>query len=77
MKENFKSKYENFECEVCFKENEWQLHIINCIEINKQLQNIEDIPKYEEICSGHVKKQIIIARQFIQNMKIRNKLRKQ
>ena len=34
VKENFKGKYENLICEICKKENESQLHIIQCEELN-------------------------------------------
>ena len=74
VKTNFKGKYENFECEICLEENESQIHIINCKEINEQHENIEEIPKYEELFSNNVKSQIKIARRFTQNMKIRKKL---
>ena len=35
VKENFKGKYKNLNCELCNEENESQLHKINCRGINK------------------------------------------
>ena len=35
IKSNMKGSFENYECEVCLKENESQEHIYNCIEIWK------------------------------------------
>ena len=73
VKLNYKGKYESLKCEICDEnEDESQKHIINCKSLN--MIN-EEIPNYEDIFSGNVKKKIEIARKFIQNIKLREKLK--
>ena len=77
VKENFKGKFENLNCELCNEENESQLHIINCKEINKLHEDDDEMPKYEEILNVNVKHQKKIAQKFMKNMKIRKVLTNQ
>ena len=72
VKENFKGKYENIECELC-KEEENQEHIMTCKELNKN-EKIEKIPDFEEIYKGNITNQLKIVRKFLENMKKRKKL---
>ena len=60
VKENFKGKYENIECELC-KEEENQEHIMTCKELNKN-EKIEKIPDFEEIYKGNITNQLKIVR---------------
>ena len=76
VKTNFKAKYASFECEVCKKEEETQKHVIECTEINKGKQEYETLPDYEELFKRNVKNQVLIARHFLENMKMRNKVKK-
>ena len=76
VKTNFKAKYESFECEVCKKEEETQKHVIECTEINKGKQENETLPDYEELFKRNVKNQVLIARHFLENMKMRNKVKR-
>ena len=75
VKINFRGKYENFECEICMEEDETQKHIIYCKEINKKNENYIKLPEYEEIYNGNVNSQIMIAKRFMENVKIREKLK--
>ena len=72
---NFRGKYENFECEICMEEDETQKHIIYCKEINNKNENYIKLPEYEEIYNGNVNSQIMIAKRFMENVKIREKLK--
>ena len=74
VKQNFRGKYENVECELCHEE-ESQAHIMTCVELNKH-ENKEAIPEFEEIYKQNVKNQIKIARKFSKNMRIRKNLLK-
>ena len=76
VKTNFKAKYESFECDVCKKEEETQKHVIECTEINKGKQENETLPDYEELFKRNVKNQVLIARHFLENMKMRNKVKR-
>ena len=77
VKNNFRGKYENFECNICnTKEYETQQHILECKEINKRKTKNNKPPNYENIYSRNVKKQLIIAQYFIENMNIKKKLEK-
>jgi len=75
VKTNFKSKYECFECYVCKIEEETQKHIIECTEINKEKKEYEKLPDYEELYKRNVKSQVLIARHFLENMKIRKNVK--
>ena len=73
VKLNYKGKYETYECQVCKKEDESQEHIIiKCTSLNKSK---EEIMKYEDIFDGNVIKKVKIARKFIENIKLREKLK--
>ena len=76
VKTNFKGSFENLNCDVCGIENETQKHIIECIEINKMKKGNEKPHDYDEIYSRNVEKQISIARIFLENIKIKKKIRK-
>ena len=71
VKMNFKGKNSEFECEICEKENETQKHMLECKELLHMENKEKTIPKYESLFFGNVKEKIEIARQFKQNMKIR------
>ena len=73
VKSNFKSNYENIDCENCYEE-ENQQHVLTCKILNK-LEN-DEIPEYDEILKNNVKNQLQIAKKFIKNMKIRKKSNK-
>ena len=75
VKTNFKSKYESFECYVCKIEEETQKHIIECTEINKEKKEYEKLPDYEELYKRNVKSQVLIARHFLENMKMRKNVK--
>ena len=70
VKANYKGKYENIECKICHEE-ENQQHIINCEILNKGEK--AKIPEYDEILKNDARKQVQIAKKFIENMKTRNK----
>ena len=77
VKANFKGKYENFECNACStKEYESQQHIIECKEINRRKIRNNKPPDYKELFSRNVIKQRMIARYFLENMKIKKELEK-
>ena len=75
LKTNFKGKYESFECDVCKIDDETQKHIIECKEIIKEKKEDKELPEYEELYKRNVQNQVIIARHFLENMKIRKKLK--
>ena len=73
------NKYENHECEACGETNETQEHILNCTEI-LNIQNDgekSEFPRYEKIANGSVKDQIEIAKSFMKQIKVIEKLRRQ
>ena len=73
IKLNYKSKYESLKCEMCDEnEDESQEHLINCRSLNV---NNEEIPNYEDILDGNVNKKVALARKFLKNIKLREKLR--
>ena len=73
VKSNYKGKYESLKCEMCDEnEDETQKHILICKSLN--ISN-EEIPNYEDIFDGNAKKKIAITRKFIQNIKLREKLK--
>ena len=75
VKTNFKGKYEDFECKICdTKEYETQQHILKCEVLNKMKARNNEPPEYEELFSRNVEKQIIIAKYFMENIKIKKKL---
>ena len=75
VKTNFKGKYEDFECKICdTKEYETQKHILKCEGLNKMNARNNEPPEYEELFSRNVEKQIIIAKYFMENIKIKKKL---
>ena len=73
VKCNYKGKYESFECEICTKDEESQIHILNCEKLN---ENYEKELEYEDIFYGSVKSKIEIARRFMKNLETREKLRR-
>ena len=75
VKTNFKSKYESFECEACKIEEETQKHIIECSEINKGKKEYEKLPDYEELYKRNVRNQVLIVRHFLENIKMRKKVK--
>ena len=73
VKVNYKGKYDTYVCQVCKIDDESQEHIISkCKIINRKE---EENMKYEDIFFGNVIKKVKIARKFISNIKIREKLK--
>ena len=70
LKMNMKSQYDTFECSICHKEEESQIHVYECKEILKMKKCDKERPKYEEIMTGDVHKKIQVARIFKENFKI-------
>ena len=71
VKNNFKGKFDNLECDGCKMEDETQQHIIlNCNILSEKYEG--DI-KYEDIFEGNVRKKVEIAKQFIKSLKNREK----
>ena len=64
VKINFKGKYENLECDICKNENETQIHLIECNEINKGKKEYGKPPDYEEMLETSVQNQLKIVRHF-------------
>ena len=50
-------------------------HLIECKEINKHKKEYEKPLEYEEILKANLQNELIIVRHFIENMKIRSKLK--
>ena len=75
VKSNFKGKYENLTCNLCENEDETQMHIIECPVINKERNEYEKPPEYEELNTKNVHNQVKIVRHFLENMKIRKTLK--
>ena len=77
LKMNRKGNYENFDCESCKNEDETQEHVLVCKEILKmQNDNEISIPTYDIISEGTIEDKVIIAKQFMKNVKTIKKLRK-
>ena len=76
VKTNFRGKYDNFECELCNEEDENQKHMLECKEIMKKIKVEVKIPEYDELFKGNVRKQLEIAKAFLENMKIKEDLNK-
>ena len=77
-KVNFKNKYETYECEACEIAEETQEHILQCEKIlnnHKESEPNENI-EYEKVMNGNVKEQLTIAKLFMKNMEIIEKIRK-
>ena len=74
VKLNFRGKFENFECRVCKNNEESQKHAYECMEIMKIRKMEKQKIEYENIFEGNVRKQIQIARDFRENMKILSKV---
>ena len=74
VKTNFRGKYENFECDLCNKEDETQNHMLNCEAIMKKINDETKIPDYDELFKGNFTTQLEIAKAFIRNMKIKKDL---
>ena len=73
VKSNFKGKFDTLECDGCKMEEETQQHIIlNCKILNEEY---ESDMKYEDLFDGNVRKKVEIAKQFIKNLKNREKIR--
>ena len=69
---NLKSWYDTYECTVCLDEDESQEHVFK--EILKLRRYEENIPEFDLIMNGNVKEQLAVARIFLENMKILEKL---
>ena len=74
VKMNMKSWYDTFECSVCLDEDESQEHVYNCKEILKIRRYEGNNPQFDLIMNGNVKEQLAVARIFMENMKILEKL---
>ena len=72
LKMNMKNKFYEFECSVCFLEEESQEHVYQCKKIWEiRKQSSSKIPKYEEILWGEVNEKLKVANILSENMKIR------
>ena len=69
VKMNFKGIYENFQCEICFDEDESQQHILECRKLN---ENVHENIDYTKIENGNVIQMVAIARKFKRNIDIRD-----
>ena len=76
VKMNTKGMYDDYECELCGEENETQKHILECKELTKNNNSKRNIPNYEKLFTGNVKDKLEIARIFIENIKIRDEIKK-
>ena len=70
---NMKSQYATFECSICHKEDESQIHIYECKEILKKKNCLKERPKYEEIMAGDVRK--MLPEHLKETLKYLDKLR--
>ena len=69
VKMNFRGIYENFQCEICFEEDESQQHIMECSKLNKIIHENIDFTKNE---NGNLNQMVAIARKFKRNIEIRD-----
>ena len=78
VKMNMKNKYESNECEACGENEETQEHVLNCEIILSMHEEYEKSEKeeYEKIENGSVKEKIKVAKLFMKNIKIIEKLRR-
>ena len=76
LKTNLKGIYDSYECSLCGEEEETQAHILECPEIEKNIEDNSDVPKYEKIFDNEVKDLVLIARKFKLNMKIKENILK-
>ena len=76
VKINYRGSYETFECEACKENEESQLHITECKEIVKLRKEYRQPPEYIKLFDGSVKTQLDIAKDFKENMKIKDSLSK-
>ena len=76
VKINYRGRYENFECEACKINEESQMHITECKEIIKLRKEYKKPPEYSKFFNGSVKTQLEIAKDFTENMKIKENLNK-
>ena len=74
MKLNFRGKFEHLEYRECKIEEESQYHVYECEEIRKNSKYKGKIIEYEKVFGENVKFQGEIAKYFIENMKIINKI---
>ena len=73
VKINFKGKYETFECDACNIQEETQKHVIQeCKILNEERE--KNFPEYEEIFTGNVRLKRQIAKRFLKNKILRQKL---
>ena len=71
---NYKGKYKKLQCKICYnEEEESQKHILQCEILNEKY---DEIPEYEETFNGNVKMKLAMARKFIENLKLRDKIKK-
>ena len=76
LKMNFKRKYKDFKCIACNEEEETQKHVLECTEIKKKQPNLKLDLKYEKLFNGNLNDKIQIARNFKENMAVREKFKK-
>ena len=74
VKLNFRGKFENLECRVCQNNEESQKHAYECDDILKLRRIKNQKTEYENIFGQNKRKQIQIAKDFTENMKILNKV---
>ena len=67
-------QFEHFECRICQNNEESQKHGYECVEISKLRKIRAQKIKYENIFEENKRRQIQVARDFTENMKILNKV---
>ena len=75
VKLNFRRKYENLDCRACNQEEESQKHLYECLEILKNKEIKTKMMKYDQIFGENSRNQVEIAKQFLENIEIRNTLK--
>ena len=73
VKQNFRGKYENFECRSCKSEEESQKHVYECWKIKENRENKRKMIEYENIFGENSKNQAEIAKNFLAILEIRGK----
>ena len=70
---NFPNKYSSKNCPVCKDETtlDTQAHLLICPQLTNDQQLTQNIPKYEDLFSGEIEKQIQVASIIQENFKKR------
>ena len=71
VKMNMNGMYDQFQCQICEKEEESQIHIYECNKIWEiRNMNMSNKPKYEMIENGNLKQKLMVAKIFYENYNI-------